>query len=135
VYWRNCRHFLKSDGRQDTVKANKYIKRFETSAITELETEAGAIEPEVTHLGHKRQSEDARKFGLEGARKLTGWLKENFDKFEEELEESYKSIWRKEEEAPEGEGKLAASNSIQTINWTSAIGPLQIVEGGHIRSL
>jgi hypothetical protein len=87
----------------------------------------GAIAPEVLHLDFKRQSEDEKKFGLEGARKLLGWLVENFEKFEVELEEPYKLIWFREEEVGEPKGRLLASSTIQVINWTSAISEMGIV--------
>jgi hypothetical protein len=101
-----------------------------------LKKEAGAICPEVLHLGFKRHAEDVNKFGLEGARKLMAWLVENFDKFESELKEPYKSIWLRQEEVDESKGKLTASSTIQMINWTSAIGKFQIVgmEFANIKS-
>jgi hypothetical protein len=129
VYWRNGRAFLKGDDEQETIKAWRYVvgERFRPTSLGPLEKEAGAICPEVLHLGFKRHTEDEKKFGLEGARKLMAWLVENFNQFEAALEEPYKSIWLRQEEVGENKVKLTASNTIQVINWTSAIGELQIV--------
>jgi hypothetical protein len=128
VYWRNCRAFLKGDDGQNSIKARHYIERFEASSLAHLIKEAGAIDPEVAHLGHKRKSEDAKKFGLEGARKLMDWLVENFDKFEAELKEPYRSTWLRQEVANQSGEKLHATNHIQIINNSSIFAGMQVVE-------
>jgi hypothetical protein len=93
VYFRNSKDFLTGDDDQNSIKAQKYVKRFDPNSAEDLEDEIKQLHAEVLHLGGKRISEDEKKFGLVGANTLMKWLTENIEKFVTELEGPLKTAW------------------------------------------